>query len=73
MSHFLEEDYHVVTNSFGRSEGTHEKLFCELYVVKAWEGMVQNSLRSHTIPKAWHVPWFLCSFSCYTVGSILYA
>ena len=48
-------------------------IFCELYVVKVWEGMVQNSLSCHTISKAWYAPWFLCSFSCCTVPSILYA
>ena len=48
-----------------------ENLLCELYVVKVWEGMVQNSLSCHTIPKAWHVPWFLYSFSCYTVTQVL--
>ena len=48
-----------------------ENIFCKLYVVKFWEGMVQFSC--HTIPKAWHAPWFLCSFSCYTEASILYA
>ena len=46
-----------------------ETIFCELYVVRVWAGMVQNSLSCHTIPKA----WFLCSFSCCTVPSILYA
>ena len=46
-------------------------ILCELYVVKVWEGMVQNSLICHTIPRAWHTPWFLCSFSCCTVPSIL--
>ena len=29
-----------------------ETIFCELYVVKVWEGMVQNSFNCHTIPKA---------------------
>ena len=53
--------------------GIPGKIFCELYVLKFWEGMVQNSLSCHTIPKAWHAPWFLCSFSCCTVPSILYA
>ena len=33
-------------------------IFCELYVVKFWEGMVCNSLSCHTLPKAWHAPWF---------------
>ena len=33
-----------------------ECLLCELYVVKAWEGMVQNSFSCHTIPKGWHAP-----------------
>ena len=50
-----------------------ETIVCELYVVKVWEGMVQNSFSYHTIPEAWHTPWFLCSFSCCTVPSILYA
>ena len=50
-----------------------ETILCELYVVKVWEGMVQNSFSCHTIPKAWHAPWLSCSFSCYTVASILYA
>ena len=50
-----------------------ETIFCELYVVKFWERMVQNSFSCHRILKAWHVPWFLCSFSSYTVPSILYA
>ena len=49
-----------------------ETIFYELYVVKFSEGMVQNSLSCHTIPRAWHAPWFLCSFSCCTVPSILY-
>ena len=35
-----------------------ENIFCELYVVKFWEGMVLG---------------FLCSFSCCTVPSLLYA
>ena len=26
-------------------------IFCELYVVKVWEGMVQNSLSCHTFLK----------------------
>ena len=51
----------------------HEKIFCELHVVKFWERMVWNSLSCHTIPKAWHAPWLLCSFSCCTVPSIMYA
>ena len=50
-----------------------ENVVCELYVVKFWEGTVQTSFSCHTIPKAWHAPWFLCSFSCCTVPSILYA
>ena len=53
--------------------GIPENVFCELYVVKFWEGMVQNSFSCHTIAKAWHAPWFSCSFSCCTVPSILYA
>ena len=27
-----------------------ENILCELYVVKVWEGMVQNSLICHTFP-----------------------
>ena len=27
-----------------------ENIFCELYVVKFWEGMVCNSLSCHTLP-----------------------
>ena len=50
-----------------------ENIFCELYVVKVCKGMVRKSFSCHTIPKTWHAPWFLCSFSCYTVASILYA
>ena len=50
-----------------------ENKFCELCVVKFWEGMVQNSLSCHTIPKAQLAPQNLCSFSCCTVPSILYA
>ena len=46
--------------------------FCELYMVEFWEGTVLNSFSCRTIPRAWHTPWFLCSFSCYTVDSILY-
>ena len=39
----------------------HENFFCELYVVKFWERMVQNSFSHHTIPKAWYAAWFSCS------------
>ena len=39
-----------------------ENILCEEYVVKVWEGMVQNSLSCHTIPKAWLAPWNMCSF-----------
>ena len=53
--------------------GIPEIILYELYLVKFWEGMVQKSFSCQTIPKAWHAPWFLCSFSCYTVASILYA
>ena len=50
-----------------------DNILCEVNVVRCWEGMVQNSLICHTIPKAWHAPWFLFPFSCCTVPSILYA
>ena len=49
-----------------------EPKLCELYET-FWEGMVQNSLSCHTVPKALLAPWNLCSFSCCTVPSILYA
>ena len=41
-----------------------ETIFYELYVVKFWEEMVQNSFSCHTIPKPWHAPRVLCFFSC---------
>ena len=43
-----------------------ENMLCELYVVKVWKGLVCNSFSCHTIPRAWHGPWFSCSFSCCT-------
>ena len=49
-----------------------ENILCELYVVKFWNGIVQTSFSCHTIPKAWHAPCCLCSFSCCTVPLILY-
>ena len=39
-----------------------ENILCELYVVKVWEGMVQNSFNCHTIPRAWHAPWICVPF-----------
>ena len=49
-----------------------EKSLLELYVLTFWEGMVQNSLSCHTIPKALLTPSNLCAISCCTLPSILY-
>ena len=73
VSHLFEEKYHIVTNSFGKVRCVPETILCKVYMVKVWEGIVRNSFSCHTIPKAWHAHWFLCSFSCCTVPSILYA
>ena len=40
-----------------------EHILCESYVVKIWEGMVQNSLSCDTIPKRWECVLFWCPFS----------
>ena len=48
-----------------------EHIFCDLYVVKVWEGMVQNSLSCDTIPKRWAcvfvfgVPFFIIHYLQY--------
>ena len=48
-----------------------ENILCEVYVVKVWEGMVQNSCSCHTIPKALLALWNLCSSFCCTLPSII--
>ena len=40
MCRSLWKEYHVVIDSFGRSEVHSKTILCELYVVKFWEGMV---------------------------------
>ena len=48
-----------------------EPILCELYVVKFWEGMVQNSLSCHAIPKRWACSCFGVPFSPHTLSHIV--
>ena len=45
---------------------------CELYVVKIWEGMVQNSLSCDTILKRWEFVLFCVPFPLYMIFNIVY-
>ena len=50
-----------------------EIVLCQLYVVNVWEGMVQNSLICHAIPKIWACSCFRVPFSPHTLSQIVYA
>ena len=50
-----------------------ENLLCEVYVVKLWEGMVQNSLSCHALHKRWACSCFGVPFPPHTLSQIVYA
>ena len=53
VSHILWKEYRIVIDFFGRSEVPFHNILCDLYEVKVWEAMVQNSMSCHAIPKRW--------------------
>ena len=68
----LEEEYHVVSDSFWKQLSGLLKILCEWYVVKIWEGMVQNLLSCDTSPKRWEYVCFSVPFPSYTISNIVH-
>ena len=51
VSHFWERNIVLLPILLEEVRCIPDNIFCKLYVVKVWEGMVRNSLSCHTIPK----------------------
>ena len=50
-----------------------EHILCEVYVVTVWEGMVQNAMSCHAIPKRLASSCFRVPFPPHTLSQIMYA